>query len=222
VLSFLEDKYQGYLKETTAANYEMLLHKRQLPIEVLREHGVAWAADMPCWLVPYRSRAGRIVTMLRYMPWRSENNKWLLPLLGTWLYGLDRLRPMGQRSETVLVLCEGLWDAIALDYHLGLGGQKDQFDVVALHSSGSFRPEYCEYLSGYCQVWLCLDNDQAGRQGVQKVVQCYKTAAPQVSLCSLQWPDRFRDHYDVGDLLREQRYLDFSRFYAKHCRIVVS
>jgi hypothetical protein len=110
---------------------------------------------------------------------------------------------------------------MSLDHHLGLRGLKDSYDVIGLHSASSFRPEWCECLGGYCQLWLCLDNDKAGRQGVSKVVDIYKRVSPQMSLCSLEWPRHFRDKYDMGDLLRDHSDLDIRRFCLKHCKILV-
>jgi hypothetical protein len=148
-VGFVEDMYRGYLGQTTERSYVALSAVRGLPASILKDHQLAYGNDLKCWLIPYKTTEGKVVTLLRYYPWRNENNKCLLPCLGSYLYGLDRLRSMARRHQAILMVCEGAFDAIALDYHLRSRQCKDSYDVIALHSASSFKPEWCQHLVGY-------------------------------------------------------------------------
>jgi hypothetical protein len=107
-----------------------------------------------------------------------------------------------------------------LDYHLELRQEKG-YDVLALHSAPSFKPQWCQYLLGYEDIWLCLDNDDAGRQGVRKVADVCKQTMPELtrpSMWSLSWPPRFPDKYDIADLIRDDGDFDIRRFFVDNQR----
>jgi hypothetical protein len=217
---WIKKQYERYLSQTDDFDYEWVANQRGVSKEVLKDHQLAYAKDLGPWLVPYRTRAGKVVNLLQY--YCHNRYKLLLPCLETCLYGLDRLRYAGQRSSAVLVVCEGAFNAMALDDHLREWEKKDKFDVIALHSALIFRPQWCTYLEGYSQVWLCLNNNKAGRQGVQKFVAICKQIVPDLCLRVLEWPSRFPDKYDVGDLLRDEGYyFYFGDFCKKHCNKVV-
>lgn len=63
-------------------------------------------------------------------------------------------------AETV-VICEGEFDAMTLD-QLG-------FKVVGLPGAGQFNEHWAEAFEDVRRVYVCMDNDRAGRAGAEKI-----------------------------------------------------
>ena len=102
-----------------------------MPLQTLNRHGLAWNRANDCWLVPYKSSKGNVQNLTRY--WTADGRKLSLPMLPLRLYGLDTLQ---QRSSTLFV-CEGPFDAIALDQHLTNNKTRNRYDILAVPGAGS-------------------------------------------------------------------------------------
>ena len=126
--------YDGWLKQTTDADYHRLRDKRGLPLQTLKRHGLAFNADAREWLIPFRNRRGEVVNLVRYLP--STGQKLNLPGLAVSLYGLDTL---SKDCSKPLFLVEGSFDAMALDHHLRRENARP-----LRHIGGA----WCQYLQG--------------------------------------------------------------------------
>jgi DNA primase (bacterial type) len=76
-------------------------------------------------------------------------------------YGKARLWPIEQLKLDELVIFEGEPDTI-LACQMGLPG------ITQTAGAGSFNPRWAELFRGK-RVWICYDNDKAGRKGVDRV-----------------------------------------------------
>jgi hypothetical protein len=74
--------------------------------------GMAYDPEHRRWLIPFKNGDGEVNNIQFYYPDRKKPNKFNLPGLATCLYGLDQLAPDKGR---ILYLCEGAFDAMALD-----------------------------------------------------------------------------------------------------------
>jgi Toprim-like len=91
----------------------------------------------------------------------TKPNKFNLPGLPMTLYGLDRL---SADMDKLLFLCEGSFDVIALDYHLGK--KRERYDILA--TPGGFQEKWVDHFKGR-KVRAVYDNDDAGRKYGERV-----------------------------------------------------
>ena len=153
--------------------------------------------------------------MLRWQPTDAGDAlRFNLPALPVALYGLDQLSADVTRK---LLLCEGLWDAIAADHHLTDKKVRTRYDLLAVPGANVFKEAWGEYFRNRT-VRLLLDNDEAGRKGQERAAKLLKPFAADVS--TMRWPDDLPKGYDVRDLIRDGESLaDFSN---KHCMKVAT
>ena len=111
--NFIRWHHKTCLEATTDEDYRRMKVARGFPLQTLKRHELAWDAANHCWLIPYKSEAGKVLNLLRYYP--ESSRKISLPGLSLGPYGLDQL---SQESSRTLFVCEGLFDAISLDHHL--------------------------------------------------------------------------------------------------------
>src|SRR5262249_17791281 len=140
VTKYLTWVHQQYLDATTPADYLRLKAKRGIASQTLKLHELAYVQAVDCWLIPFKNAKGNIFTMQLYFPNRDKPNKQNLPCLPTGLYGFDKL-VVAPKDKPVL-LCEGPFDAIALDYSIG-ATHRPRYVIVA--SPGSLKAEWAEH-----------------------------------------------------------------------------
>jgi hypothetical protein len=208
--------YDEALRTTTDADYHRLKVQRNLPLQTLKRHGLAWDRGEQCWLIPYKSLKGEALNLTRYHP--SSGEKYSLPCLPLCLYGLSDLSAPDARAERTLLILEGPFDAIAADHQLRERKTRVRFDLLAVPSAGTFRPAWFEHLKGYAAVRLCYDNDRAGREGQERVARLAREHKFRGKMLALAWPPDRPDKYDVSDLIRDGGSL--AELTREHCKLV--
>jgi hypothetical protein len=118
-----------------------------------------------------------------------------LPELPACIYGLDRL---SDDKKKILFLCEGAFDAIALDYHLGL--KRGKYDILA--TPGTFQERWAEHFQDR-KVRALYDNDKGGEQHHERVRKILGESRVAEEVRLLKWPHGYRAGYDINDLVRE-------------------
>jgi hypothetical protein len=195
VTTFLTRFHRRWLERTTSDHRLDLKAKRGIASQTLATHELAWCEDLGCWLIPFKNPKGNISNLQLYYPDRGKPNKFFLPGLPTSLYCFDRLMT-GDMSRDVL-LCEGPFDAIAVDYNIGSGNRKKY--VVMASPGTSFKPEWAVHFRGR-NVRILFDNDESGRTGAEKLGKLLiGDGAGEVKI--LRWPES-SPHKDLNDLLR--------------------
>ena len=124
----------------------------------------------------------------------TDGRKFNLPGLATSIYGLERL---SSDKKRILFICEGPFDAIALDYHLGI--KRGKYDILA--TPGTFQEKWAEHFAGR-KVRALYDNDKGGdahRERVRKLLGESRVAA---ELRLLKWPEGFPEGCDINDLVK--------------------
>lgn len=221
VTTFLTRIHRQYLDRTTPEHYLALKAKRGIAWQTLKLRELAYDAKWDRWLIPFKSSEGNVVNIQLYYPNREKPNKINLPGVQLALYGFDHLAAAGK--DKPVLICEGPFDAIALDYSIG-AKHRDRHVIVA--TPGTFKKAWVEYFRGR-KVRAFYDNDEGGRQhraGVQKLLGESGVAA---ELKCLQWPEGTPDGYDLNDLIREPQFRDGDKvksvlgWLTEHCYAVV-
>ncbi len=211
---FLRRFYADALEATTDEQYQELKRLRGLPLQTLKRHGFAFDRAGGCWLIPFKSRHGLVLNIVRYWPPRgtAKSRKQNLPTLETQFYGLDQLSADAGR---LLFLCEGPFDAMALDHHLREKKTRERYDILAVPGATIFKPTWANLLRDR-KVRIVFDNDDAGRKGQQRVVKVCREANIPCELSLFQWPDGFPAGTDINDLVKEDICL--VKLTQEHCR----
>jgi hypothetical protein len=198
--TFLTWLHEDCLGRTTPDQYSTLGKVRGVAPQTLRDvHQLAYCDAADCWLVPFKSSKGSVVNFQLYYPDREKPNKLNLPGLPTALYGFDRLAA-ADKAKPVL-LCEGPFDAIALDYDIG-AKHRPRYAVVA--TPGGFKEEWVEHFRGR-KVRAFYDNDKGGEQHRERVRKLLGESGEAAELLLLKCPAGF-DGCDVNDLVRRPEY----------------
>jgi len=182
VNTFINRLHQWGVDETTDQDFQPLIDRRGIPLEVLKTWGVCQSQLTGEWLVPAYNNKGKLCNLSREV----EVDDGKFRLFGT---ASCKLHPFGvnvrnSRNKTVWV-CEGPWDAMALwsalrgvrkngprlvrttnpDKSLGM-----THDVLGVPGSGNFNPDWLEYLDGKT-ARLCFDNDHPRKTPSGKTVK---------------------------------------------------
>jgi hypothetical protein len=215
VTTYLTWIHGQYLGQTTAEDYLRLKAKRGIASQTLKLHQLAYARDLGCWVIPFKNGKGNVVNIMRYWPDRPKGkgqppNKLMLPELPTALYGFDKL--VSADKDKPVLLCEGPFDAIALDYDIG-ATHRARYVIVA--APGAFKEDWTEHFEGR-KVLAAMDNDGGGEKLRERLRELLGEGG-KAELRLLKWPEG-HDGHDVNDLVRLPAYQGHVLgFLTEHC-----
>ena len=135
--------------------------------------------------------------MINAQTYEADGTKRNLPGLPLCLYGFDKL--VTADKAKIVFVCEGPFDAIALDHNIG-SNNRPKYVVVA--TTGSFKGEWAEHFRGR-KVRVLYDNDNGGREQGERVQKLLGETGVAAEVRVLKWPDGFPDGCDVNDLVRD-------------------
>lgn len=169
-----------------------LAKNRGLPEEAFDFWGVGYGAGK--YTIPVRNREGKVID-IRY--WRPKvHGVWTTKGCKPGLLGAEKMARAHPNKP--IYVCEGEWDAIALQWLLRKCGKSGI--VVATPGAGTFRDEWVEWFENR-DVYLCYDNDEAGAQGELKTFK--KLHDKCRTLHFLRFPEESSDGTDVRDWVVE-------------------
>jgi hypothetical protein len=200
VTTYLTWLHRSFFETTTSEHYSQLRAKRGIAPQTLRLHELAYDARCDRWLIPFKSSEGNVVNLQLYYPNRLKPNKLNLPELPAAIYGFHKLASAG--TDRLVLLCEGPFDAIALDYSIG-AKHRERYVIVA--TPGAFKAEWAERFRDR-KVRAFYDNDEGGRQHREKVQKLLGDSGVAAELKCLQWPEGTPDGYDLNDLIRQPEF----------------
>lgn len=130
----------------------------------------------------------------------------------TILVGEDEL--LGSTSSDVLI-CEGELDRIAAT----------QFGVKMPVVTGgcgaqTFKNEWIDLLKDMRNIYLCMDNDDAGENGVKKLAQRIAERIPSASIYKISLPFEANSHADLNDYFKQELgtadelFTKYAQYYA--------
>ena len=196
--TYLTWLHRQFLAQTTNEHYLQLKAKRGIASQTLKLHELAYDASWDRWLIPFKSGQHKVANLQLYYPGKEKPNKFNLSKLPSALYGFDGLADASK--DKLVYLCEGPFDAIALDYSIG-AKHRDRYIVVA--TPGAFKEQWVEHFRGF-KVCALFDNDDGGKQHSERVRKLLGESKVAEELRLLKWPEGFRDGYDINDLVKDR------------------
>jgi hypothetical protein len=175
-------------EDMTSHELSRLARDRNLPTAAFEPWGVGF--DGIRYTIPVRNHKGTVVDIRCYRPSRHG----VITTAGCkpHLLGHDRLR--NAKVNVPVFICEGEWDAMALDWNFKR--LKKLAIVVAVPGASVFNDEWADSFANK-DVYLCYDNDEAGAEGEMRAHKALATSAR--SLHALRFPDECPEGYDVRD-----------------------
>jgi 5S rRNA maturation endonuclease (ribonuclease M5) len=97
-----------------------------------------------------------------------------------------------QGNEDLIVICEGEFDSLVLQSQ---GIQA----ITSTAGAGTFKQEWLDELSSVQKIYLCLDKDEAGQQGTERLTQKLSAKFPDTTIYAIGLPERMTDGKDITD-----------------------
>lgn len=104
------------------------------------------------------------------------------------LYGWQYLK----NNKDMVVICEGEFDAMVLHAN-GIPA------VTSTAGAGTFKEEWVERFKDLEKIYICLDKDDAGERGVERIVKLFEKHLPKIAIYKTTLPDRMTDGKDITD-----------------------
>jgi len=95
-------------------------------------------------------------------------------------------------SSDRLVICEGEMDRLALL-------SRNINAVTSTHGAMTFKQEWCERFGDDKEIYICYDNDEAGRKGAERVAKMLHNGKREIHIITL--PSEVGDGGDITDYL---------------------
>lgn len=186
-------------------DYDLLKYDRPgISVHTMKHWQLAWNAHLGEWMIPTMNTEGKIINM---HVWREifdevkgEYFKQLLatPSLSLALYGMHQF-PKNQRNLPVWIL-EGHWDTLAFHTMLSNMNLLDNHRFVGMPGAGVFPRDQLQLLAG-CDSRFVLDNDEAGKNGTERIFTAMGSQGVIPSkLSAIEWPTGLYDGFDVRDV----------------------
>ena len=180
--------------QTSEKDYKAFGKKRSIHPNVLKRNNLAYDSVTERWLIPVLNPEGNIVNLMTYDESLKKGKTRSTPTCARHLYLANKIADSGP-----IYVCEGEWDALALESLLDKAGVTSA-SVVAVPGAETFKKEWIG-LFDKREVVLLYDNDSSGQDGKQKVIDTLADKAK--SIRSLVWPSNTPDKYDISDLVRD-------------------
>lgn len=202
-----EGGFKTFLEETVRLGKEnfkrgaaiYLQDNRGLSIESLRKWDLGYNINNETYLLPIYDANHTELWNLYY--WKAEVGMRGTHTMLPGIYGWFNFKKTG-----TIWLCEGEWDAIALQEVFDLLGKNDEV-VVAVPSAGIFKQDWAALFCNR-KVNVLYDNDEAGKgrfdmnavgKGGMLLVQRLLTGVVE-DIKYIHWPDTFENGFDIRDL----------------------
>lgn len=188
----LVSQYHNALMNLTGPIRQMLRERRGLNDDTLRRFQLGWDGERIT--IPIYDEYNTLVNFRRYK-WNSDNDQWKVlnytdELNNTYgevrIFGIDRLI---DDSVDYLVWSEGEMDEIISEQH-GFP------TACATSGAGTWKPAWGKLFRNKKRVYLCNDNDEAGRRANKKLCEkLYRI----VDVYIVNWPEDFPVKGDITD-----------------------
>lgn len=187
-----------------------LIEERGLTEATIKEWKLGWDGNR--YTIPVYDKNGTLVNVRRYTMNPGPKGDKVLNITG---HGSARLfRPDILKENDEIVVCEGEMDCIILN----------QYGIPAVtHTGGAmtFSNSWAVEFSGK-KVWICYDNDDAGRKGAARTGKMLAAFADNVYGIDIPLPEKgadVTDYFvkegmtaeDFQDLMRKARPMDPTR-----------
>ncbi len=201
VYTLLQHYWETSRLEGAHAPWKRAEADRGLSRAIMEAHGLAWDGER--WIIPVRGKTGSIIN---YRTWRIGSKEQGLPALDLAMWQGNLLWEP-ERATARIWLCEGCWDAMALEEILEAAARPKEREVVlGIPGSNVFKAAWADDIlrSGRAnrggllsrEVVVAYDHDEAGRKGVARVARELGSMA---RVSWVRWPDEFPEGFDIRD-----------------------
>lgn len=190
-LRFLEHVHKISISQMTPIELSRLAANRGLPVLAFSNYQIGKHGND--FLIPVYGVEGKLQDLRTY---RFGGKLMSAPGCQVSLLGVEKLDTL-EKGETVY-LCEGEWDAMAMNWLVGSVKQKGM--AVGTPGAGTFKREW---IPGFKEknVVVLYDNDEAGENGDAVVYERLRGAVS--SLKFMHWPKNRIKGFDTRDLIVE-------------------
>lgn len=186
LISFIRLLWKDAYKD--GRGLSLVSNEKNIPISELIKWGFRYTKTGKIVLPGY-DIAGRIIQIYRWEPIKGKNRTIATETLPSALVYLPK-----EIRYNPIYLCEGIWDAIVLRSHIKYG------TCIAVPGAMIFNEEW-KKLFDKKDVYICYDNDIAGKDGSRKVAKILYGVANRVLI--LNWSDKLPEGYDIRDYISE-------------------
>jgi len=173
------------------ANIRQYLNARGVSDAVIDAHKLGWGKFYGKWwiTIPVKDIYGSFQFFkLRQDP-NAGNDKITYPKgVEAQIYGWEMLT----NANNPLIICEGELDRLALL-------SKSINAITSTHGAMTFKQEWCEKVGKGRKIYICYDNDEAGRKGAERVAKMVENGGNETYIVSL--PKEVGEGGDITDYL---------------------
>ena len=167
------------------------LNARGITDTVISVYKLGWGEFYGKWwiTIPIKDKSGTYQFFkLRQDPSRGSDKMTYPKGNEAQIYGWDTL----EENPEKIVICEGELDRLTLL-------TKKIPAITSTHGAGTFKKEWVKNIEKCQKIYICFDNDEAGRKGAERVVKLAKSKNNQVYIVDL--PKEVGEGGDVTDYL---------------------
>lgn len=195
----LPGKYHRALMESTSVIRDVLRDKRGLTDATLDRFMIGWDGDRVT--IPIYDESNELVNIRRYK-WNSfEDGLKMINYEDTMgnaygenrIYGIEHLLDDACKA---IVWCEGEWDRLVAEQHKIPA-------CTTTAGANNFRIEWLKLLKRKKRIYVCYDNDEAGRRASEFLVDKLRGS---IDIYVVQWPKDWREKGDITDIFVNDHY----------------
>lgn len=189
IFTFLNEVSLQNSKDIKGSDLRRLAEDRKLPESAFLDFQIGWSGRF--FTIPIRNHKGTVIDIRCY-----KIGERIISTAGchSGLLGLDKL--VKSPKDIPVYICEGEWDAIALNWILKIIKMKAV--VVALPGASNWKDAWTQYLQDRNVICL-FDNDRAGMDGELKLYKKIKNVTR--SLYFVHWQEDAVEGFDTRDFI---------------------
>lgn len=202
----LPARYHKALMAMSGVVRDVLREKRGITDQTLARFMIGWDGERVT--IPVYDEFSELVNIRRYK-WNSyEDNTKMVNYVDELnnsfgenrIYGIEHLV---DDSCTTILWCEGEWDRLVAE-QLGIA------TCTATAGANNFKLEWFKLIKKKKQIYICYDNDEAGRRATEFLVDNLRGA---LQIFVVEWPKNWREKGDITDIIVADGY-DKDKFMA--------
>lgn len=190
----LPSKYHQALMQSTGVIRDVLRDKRGLTDETLNKFMIGWDGERIT--IPIYDENCELVNLRRYK-WNSyEDSTKMINYEDQFgnAYGENRVYGIEHLTDDrckAIVWCEGEWDRLVAE-QLGIPA------CTMTAGANNFRIEWLKLLKRKKRIYICYDNDAAGKRATEFLVEQLRGTT---EVYVVNWPAEWREKGDITDYI---------------------
>lgn len=195
---FLRDFAAECHETMTGPLWRRLQKKRQgIPADAFKPWEVGYDPNGRRFTVPIFNERGKIVDC-RVYPDKDGVRKMGTAGCKAGCFNINVAAKFEDKDEATILIAEGEWDAMALDWLLRNAKVDFPFVVIGLPGAKVLKDGWVDVIKKFGRVLVCGDNDSDGDAMAEKVWRKL-CGFKNVKIQYLNWPDTYPDKYDLTD-----------------------